>query len=47
MLRHCNDEGRNPIYIVRYEDLVTNPGPELEGIMKFLLDLDDLKGTNA
>jgi hypothetical protein len=47
MLRHCNKEGRNPIYIVRYEDLVSNPKPELEGIMKYLLDLDDLTGTNA
>ena len=47
MLRHCNQEGRNPIYIVRYEDLVSNPRPELEGIMKYLLDLDDISGTNA
>lgn len=32
---------------MRYEDLVSNPKPELEGIMKYLLDLDDLTGTNA
>lgn len=25
MLRHCNKEGRNPIHIMRYEDLVANP----------------------
>ena len=24
MIRHCTDEGKNPIYIVRYEDLVSN-----------------------
>ena len=47
MLRHCNKENQNPIYIVRYEDLVDNPREQLEGIYKFLLDLDDLKGTNA
>jgi len=47
MRRHCNEEGRNPIYTVRYEDLVKNPRPELEGIFKFLLDLDSLEGTNA
>lgn len=32
---------------MRYEDLVTNPKEELTGIMKFVLDLDDLAGTNA
>lgn len=47
MLKHCNKEGRNPIHIVRYEDLVTSPREELIGIFKFLLDLDDIKGTNA
>lgn len=47
MLRHCNKDRLNPIYVVRYEDLVSNPKPELEGIMKFLLDLDSLEGTNA
>jgi hypothetical protein len=47
MLRHCNKDGANPIYVTRYEDLVSNPRQELEGIYKFLLDLDDLKGTNA
>jgi len=32
---------------VRYEDLVNNPKPELENIYKFLLEVDDLTGTNA
>lgn len=31
---------------MRYEDLCTNPTEELTGMMKFLLDLDDLSGTN-
>lgn len=32
---------------MRYEDLVTSPREELEGIYKFLLEIDDLSGTNA
>jgi hypothetical protein len=32
---------------VRYEDLCQNPAEELEGMMKYLLDLDSLEGTNA
>lgn len=47
MLRHCNEQNKNPIYICRYEDLVSNQEAELTGVMKFLLDLDDLSGTNA
>lgn len=47
MLKHCNQDNENPIYVTRYEDLVSNPRQELEGIYKYLLDLDDLKGTNA
>lgn len=47
MLRHCTKEARNPIYIVRYEDLVNDSKTELTGIMKFLLDVDDLTGTNC
>lgn len=47
MLRHCNQEGKNPIYICRYEDLVNDSKTELIEIMKFLLDLDDLTGTNC
>ena len=47
LLRHCTQEGKNPIYICRYEDLVTDSKKELDGIMKFLLDVDDLSGTNC
>jgi hypothetical protein len=47
LLKHCNKEGRNPIYITRYEDLVDQPEKELTDIFKFLLDMDDLTGTNA
>ena len=47
LLRHCRDEGKNPIYIVRFEDLLKDKQGELEGVMKYLLDMDSLEGTNA
>ena len=37
----------NPIYIVRYEDLVNQPKETYEGIFKYLLEIDDIEGTNA
>jgi hypothetical protein len=45
-MRQTIKENINPIYIVRYEDLCSNLKPELTGMMKFLLDIDDLSGTN-
>ena len=36
-----------PVLFVRFEDLVTNPEPELYRMMKFLLGETDLTGTNA
>ena len=36
-----------PMLFVRFEDLILDPEPELRNIMKFLLDLPDLSGTNA
>ena len=38
IIRHCNEEGSNPLYIVRYEDLVLEPKETLMGLMSFLLD---------
>jgi len=46
LLRHCNEENRCPLYIVRYEDLVSAPKETLMGLMSFLLEVKDLKGTN-
>ena len=40
-------ERRLPILFLRFEDLVMNPEPELIKIMRFLIDRDDLSGTNA
>ena len=36
-----------PVLFVRFEDLVSNPEPELYRMMKFLLGETDLTGTNA
>lgn len=36
-----------PTLFVRFEDLVMDPEPELRSLMKFLLGVDDLTGTNA
>jgi len=47
MIRHCTEEGKNPIYIVRYEDLVSNAKEEMVGVMKYLLNVEDLTGTNC
>ena len=36
-----------PVLFVRFEDLVMNPEPELQNIMKFMIGESDLTGTNA
>ena len=36
-----------PILFLRFEDLVSNPEPELFKIMKLMLGVKDLTGTNA
>ena len=38
---------RVPTLFIRFEDLVSNPEPELRSIMSFLLGMRDLTGTNA
>lgn len=47
LIRHCTTEDRQPIYIVRYEDLVTDPKETLMGLMSYLLEVPDLTGTNT
>jgi hypothetical protein len=39
-------EKRNPIYFVRYEDLILNKEVELTELFKFLLEMNSLEGTN-
>jgi hypothetical protein len=38
---------KNPIYFMRFEDLLKDKRGEIENVFKFILDLDDLEGTNA
>jgi len=47
LIRHCTSENKQPLYIVRYEDLVTDPKDTLMGLMSFLLEKKDLSGTNV
>ena len=36
-----------PILFVRFEDLLMDPEPELRNIMRFILGMKDITGTNA
>ena len=47
IIRHCVEEHRNPIYFVRYEDLVAHKKETLMGLFSFLLETKDLDGSNA
>ena len=47
LIRDCTIEDKNPLYIVRYEDLVSEPKQTLMGLMSFLLEVEDLSGTNV
>lgn len=38
LIRHCTQENRNPLYIVRYEDLVSCPKETLMGLMAYLFE---------
>jgi hypothetical protein len=46
LITNCDEKGMNPIYIVRYEDLCLDYKTELKGMMKLILDLETLEGTN-
>ncbi len=37
----------NPLYIIRYEDMINDAKNTYEGIFKFLLEIDNIEGTNA
>ena len=47
LIRECYVEKKQPLYIVRYEDLVLEPKKTLMGLMSFLLEVKDLTGSNA
>ena len=40
-------EHHNPIYIVRYEDMVKDSVGPTTGILQYLLEMEDISGTNA
>lgn len=46
LMQHHTVENKNPIYFVRYEDLVMNKEEELTKLFMFMLELDSLEGTN-
>ena len=47
MREECYEKKSNPLYIVRYEDLVIKPKETLMGLLGFILGEKDLSGTNA
>ena len=49
VFKHSIDEmeHHNPIYIVRYEDMVKDSVPSTSGILQYLLEMEDISGTNA
>ena len=47
MIKQCVEEGKNPIYFVRYEDLVNSKKDILMGLFSFLLETKDLEDTNC
>jgi len=46
LYKHTVEQKKNPILFVRFEDMVSNKQPSLVAISKYLLDLDDITGTN-
>lgn len=47
LFKHTHEDKKNPMHIVRYEDLVNKPRDTMLGLFSFLLEEDDLEGTNA
>jgi len=47
LIKDTVEDKQNPIYFVRYEDMVVDMKPPTTGALEYLLDLPDLNGTNA
>ena len=47
LIKDCCTDNMNPIYFVRYEDMVIDMKEPTTGAMQYLLDLKDLSGSNA
>jgi hypothetical protein len=47
MLNDLVVDKKNPLHVTRFEDLISQPVTELEQMFKFLLDIEDIEGTNV
>ena len=47
LIQDCVTDKKNPIYFCRYEDLVVDLVPPSKGVLEFMLEVEDLEGTNA
>lgn len=47
IMNDCHNTKKNPLYFVRYEDLVLKPKETLMGLFAFILSEKDLTDTNA
>lgn len=47
ILKDCQENKQNPLYIIRYEDMVLKQEEALTGLFSFILEQKDLTGTNA
>ena len=41
-IKHCTEDGLNPIHFVRYEDLVVDIGEPTKKVMAYLLEIEDI-----
>jgi hypothetical protein len=47
LIEDCVKNKENPIYFCRYEDMVTDIVAPSKGVLEFLLEVENLEGTNA
>ena len=47
LIRDCIKEGQNPIHFCRYEDMCEGIIEPSKSVLEFLLDVEDISGTNA
>jgi hypothetical protein len=47
LIDDCVKNKKNPIYFCRYEDLVVDLVEPSKGVLEFMLEVEDLEGTNA
>jgi hypothetical protein len=47
LFQDCLKDNKNPIHFIRFEDMIADKRAPIEGLFRFLLDLEDLKNTNC